>query len=199
MVVVSTLNAPCILRNFNGLIIRGLCGVEIAPPANAAVAAAAAAACDMGGAGALRGSLPPPPLSRAVRLDLLLGLNVGGRGEGLLVVRNAEGAVWLRTCGGMTGSEGRLDLRANNLAKKPIRGDGLVDELGDCWGAKGSGGAALEGGEGGGEVDEWLSESDEEDKVEGSSSAPSFVFCGTSGVVDNCGRGPETDNLERGV
>lgn len=70
MVVVSTLNAPCIFRSFIGFIAREL------PPVPTGVAI-----IEGGGGGAARGSLP----SRAVRLDLLLGLKPGGKGvEGLL-------------------------------------------------------------------------------------------------------------------
>jgi len=71
----------------------------------------------------------------AVRLDLLLGLKLGG--SGVVVVFIEEMGIWLldgdgdgdsadglsRCSGGMTGSDGRLDLLANSFAKKPIRGD----------------------------------------------------------------------------
>jgi len=71
VVVVSTLKAPCILRSFKGLITRG----EVVPEV-------LIVATGGGGGGAERGSLP----SKAVRLDLLLGLNVGGSGELLLLL-----------------------------------------------------------------------------------------------------------------
>lgn len=94
--VVSTLNAPCIFRNFIGFIALELPPAPLPPPMMEGG----------GGGGAERGSLP----SRAVRLDLLLGLKVGGNGvEGLLLKkegRGEDGAAWLVVVDGEDGRAG---------------------------------------------------------------------------------------------
>lgn len=101
VVVVSTLKAPCIFLSFIEFN-RG----EFED-------------C-VGTAGSL--------FSRAVRLDLLFGLNLGGGWLEIISSCGEMGCEWCRVCGGTIDCPGRLVLLANSLAKNPIFGLSWVGE-----------------------------------------------------------------------